>query len=53
MYRCVYSNNNKGPIRWDICNSYSTGGQEFMAINKQTLSSGYTLGLGLFTAINP
>ena len=30
MYRCVYSNNNNRPIRWDIsggiCNGYSTGG---------------------------
>ena len=31
-------------------NSYSTGGQGFMAVSKQTSSSGYTLRLGLFTA---
>ena len=30
--------------------SYSTGGQGFMTVGKQTSSSGYTLGLGLFTA---
>ena len=36
-----------------IHNNYSPGGQEFMAISKQTSSSGYALQLGLFTAINP
>ena len=36
-----------------IYNSYSTGGQGFMGVSKQTLSSGYALGLALFTAINP
>ena len=37
------------PIRW----SYSSGGQGFMAVSKQTSSSGYVLRLCLFTAINP
>ena len=36
-----------------ISNNYSTGGQGFMAVSKQTSSSGYALGLSLFTAINP
>ena len=36
-----------------IYNNYNPGGQEFMAVSKQTSSSGYDLGLGLFTAINP
>ena len=31
---------------------YSTGGQGFMAVSKQSLSSGYTLRLRLFTAMN-
>ena len=31
-----------------IYNGYSTGGQGFMAVNKQTSSSGYTLGLRMF-----
>ena len=35
-----------------IYNSYSTGGQGFMDVLNKTSSSGYTLGLGLFTAIN-
>ena len=35
-------------------NNYSTGGQGFMAVvNKLTSSSGYPLGLSLFTAIHP
>ena len=40
MYRCVYSDNNKGPIRCMGCNNYiySKVGQGFMAISKQTLS---------------
>ena len=36
-----------------IYNSYITGGQGFMAVSKQTSSSGYALRLNLFTAINP
>ena len=36
-----------------IYNSYSTGGQGFMAVSKQTSSSGYALRLSLFTTINP
>lgn len=40
MYRSVYSDNNKGPIRCMGCNNYiySKVGQGFMAISKQTLS---------------
>ena len=45
MYRCGYNNNKSGGIH----NSYSTGGQGFMAVSK---SSVYTLVLSLFTAIN-
>ena len=37
----------------EIYNNYSTGGQRFMAVVNKPLSSGYALGLGLFTAINP
>ena len=38
-----------------IYNSYGTGTRwpEIYGCNKQTSSSGYALGLGLFTAINP
>ena len=35
MYRSVYSNNNKGPIK--IYSSYSTGGEGFMAVNRPSL----------------
>ena len=35
-----------------IYNDHSTDGQGFMAVVKKNSSSGYTLGLGLFTAIN-
>ena len=36
-----------------IYNSYSTGGHRLTALNKQALSSDCSLGLSLFTAINP
>ena len=45
MYRYVYNNNNKGPIRGDI---YNIGGQIY-GCSKQTL---YALGLSLSTATN-
>ena len=52
MYRCAYSNKNKGPIKWVVYSSYSTGGKRFMGVSKQTLSSRYAVGLNPFTAIN-
>ena len=33
-----------------VYNSYSTGGQGFMAVSKHTSSLGYAFGLSLFTA---
>ena len=47
MYRCGY-NNNKQSGGIHMHNSYSTGGQGFMAVSKQTLAQPT---LGLFTAI--
>ena len=48
MYRCVYviTTKDKSGGMYD---SYSTGGQGFMAVSKQTSSSSYTLRLCLFT----
>ena len=46
MYGCVYSNN-KDQLG-GVYNGYSTGGQELMAVNKQTSSSGYALRLRMF-----
>ena len=45
MYRCIYNNNNKGPIRWDII---------FMAaVNKPCPRATPSIQLCLFTTINP
>ena len=55
MYKCVYSSNNKGPIRWDIATIIicSAGGQEFMAIVNTARPRATPLDSVCFTAMNP